>query len=165
MQFSTNRELPARRSMLRASVKLALSLATSIQSISRNKKAVVSHTPTASASGLIPGFSTVPVNNPQHTMGTNAENGQVVSTVNDWGHLGQTIESQRASAPYYAGHCISLGLKKFENSRSVQFVGSPASEQSAHHAADQATWTAATAVMVSTTPAATTGQIGVIGLV
>jgi hypothetical protein len=45
------------------------------------------------------------------------------------------------------------------------FVGSPASEQSAHHAADQATWTATTAVMVSATPAATTGQMVVIGFV
>jgi hypothetical protein len=42
------------------------------------------------------------------------------------------------------------------------FVGSPASEQSAHHAADQATGTAATAVMVSTTPAATTGRTVVV---
>jgi hypothetical protein len=39
-----------------------------------------------------------------------------------------------------------------------KFAGSPASEQSAHHAADQATWTAApAAVMVSTIPAATLG--------
>ena len=46
-----------------------------------------------------------------------------------------------------------------------KFVGSPASEQSAHHAAYQATWAANTAVMVSTTPAATTGQMAVIGFV
>jgi hypothetical protein len=45
------------------------------------------------------------------------------------------------------------------------FVGSPASEQSAHHAANQSTWTATTAVMVSTTPAATTGRTVVIRFV
>jgi hypothetical protein len=32
-----------------------------------------------------------------------AENGQVVSTVNDWGHLCRMIESQRASAPTMPG--------------------------------------------------------------
>jgi hypothetical protein len=42
-----------------------------------------------------------------------------------------------------------------------KFVGSPASEQSAY----QATWAANTAVMVSTTPAATARQIAVIGFV
>jgi hypothetical protein len=46
-----------------------------------------------------------------------------------------------------------------------KFVGSPASEQSAHHAADQATRTATPAVMLSTTPAATMGQMAVIGFV
>src|ERR1700693_6212783 len=47
-----------------------------------------------------------------------------------------------------------------------KFVGSPASEQSAHHAADQATWTATTAVVVvSTSRAATMGQMVVIGIV
>jgi hypothetical protein len=53
--------------------------------------------------------------------------------------------------------------KKFKNSRSVQFVGSPASEKSAHHAADEATRTAATAVMVRTTSVTTTGPMVVIG--
>jgi hypothetical protein len=45
-------------------------------------------------------------------------------------------------------------------------AGSPASEQSAHHAADQTTWTATAtiAVMVSTTPATTMGQMVVIGI-
>src|SRR5580700_7524535 len=56
--------------------------------------------------------------------------------------------------------------KEFKNSRSAQIVGSPVSEQPTHHAADQA-WTApATAsIMVSTTPAATTGRMVVIGFV
>ena len=45
----------------------------------------------------------------------------------------------------------------------AQFIGSPASEQSAHHAANQSTWT--TAVMVNATPAATTGRMVVIGFV
>src|ERR1700722_3069282 len=50
--------------------------------------------------------------------------------------------------------------------RPVQFVGLPPSEQSAHHAADQADWTAnSTTVVVSTTPAATTGHMVVIELV
>jgi hypothetical protein len=108
----------------------------------------------------------VPVNNQHHTMGTNCRNRQVVSSVNDWGHLCQTIESQRASAPSIPG-TADRADRRIENSRSVQIVGSPASEQSAHHAADQATWTAtaATAVMVSTTLAATTGQMVVIGFV
>jgi hypothetical protein len=43
--------------------------------------------------------------------------------------------------------------------------GSPASEQSAYHAANQSTWTATTAVVVSTTPAATTGRTVVVGFV
>jgi len=45
----------------------------------------------------------------------------------------------------------------------AQFIGSPASEQSAHHAANQSTWTASAAVMVSTTPAAMSGRTVVIG--
>jgi hypothetical protein len=84
--------------------------------------------------------------------------------------------SRRMFEPPRNGHhqprtlCRTLliaGPNKFENSRSVQFVGSPTSEQSAHHAADQASWTATAtpAVMVSTTPAATTGQMVVIGFV
>jgi hypothetical protein len=75
------------------------------------------------------------------------------------------FESQCASAPTMPCTADPRGPKKFENSRSVQFAGSPASEQSAHHAADQATRTATTAVMVSTTPAATTGQTIAIGFV
>ncbi len=43
--------------------------------------------------------------------------------------------------------------------------GSPASEQSAHYAANQSTWTAIAAVMVSTTPTVTTGQTSFIGFV
>src|SRR5882672_8796095 len=39
-----------------------------------------------------------------------------------------------------------------------EFAGSSASEQAAHHAADQADWTADTAVMVSTTAATTAGR-------
>jgi hypothetical protein len=56
---------------------------------------------------------------------------------------------------------------KFKNSRFAQFVGSPVSEQPAHHAADQAAWTApaTTAVMVNTTRATTTGRMVVIGFV
>jgi len=46
-----------------------------------------------------------------------------------------------------------------------QFVGSPASEQSAHYAANQSTWTAIAAVMVSTTPTVTTGRTSFIGSV
>jgi transposase len=50
------------------------------------------------------------------------------------GHPCQTIESQRARiGAYYAGAILVARPEKFENSRSVQFVGSPASEQSAHH--------------------------------
>jgi hypothetical protein len=44
------------------------------------------------------------------------------------------------------------------------FVGSPASEQSANHAADQANGSAAAAVMVSTA-APTTGRTVIIGFV
>jgi hypothetical protein len=47
--------------------------------------------------------------------------------------------------------------------RAVKSAGSPASEQSAHHAADQADWTAATAVMVSTAAATTAGRRGFTG--
>src|SRR5712691_11723184 len=50
------------------------------------------------------------------------------------------------------------------STRAAKFAGSPASEQSAHHAADQAAWTAATAVMVSTA-ATTTGLRGFSGFV
>jgi hypothetical protein len=39
--------------------------------------------------------------------------------------------------------------------RAAKFAGSPASEQSAHHAADQANWTADTALMASTAAATT----------
>ena len=46
--------------------------------------------------------------------------------------------------------------------RAVKFAGSPASEQSAHHAANQSTWTATTAVMAA---AATAGRTVVIGFV
>ena len=45
----------------------------------------------------------------------------------------------------------------------AQFIGSPASEQSAHHAANQPTWTATAAVVVTST--VTTGRRGVIGFV
>ena len=41
-------------------------------------------------------------------------------------------------------------------------LGSPASKQSAHHAANQSTWPATTAVMA---PAATAGRTVVIGFV
>jgi hypothetical protein len=100
-------------------------------------------------------------------MGTNAENGQVVSTVNDWGHLCQTIESQRASAPTLPGTADRADRRGLRTHAPYNWFGSPASEQSAHHAADQAAWTATatTAVMVSTTPAAMTGQMVVIGFV
>jgi hypothetical protein len=48
----------------------------------------------------------------------------------------------------------------------LQLVGSPASEQSAHHAAYQtAGATTTAAVMTGATPAATTGQMLVIGIV
>lgn len=47
----------------------------------------------------------------------------------------------------------------------LQFVGSPASEQSAHYATNQSTWTATAAVMVSTAPTVTTGQTSFIGFV
>src|SRR5258708_1102288 len=50
-----------------------------------------------------------------------------------------------------------------QSTRAVKFAGSPASEQSAHHAADHANWTADTAVMAST--AATTGRRGFSGFV
>src|SRR5882762_3699822 len=39
------------------------------------------------------------------------------------------------------------------STRAAKFAGSPASEQSAHHAADQANWTADTAVMAGTAAA------------
>jgi hypothetical protein len=39
------------------------------------------------------------------------------------------------------------------------------SEQSAHHAADQATGTATTAMMVSATPAATMARMVIIGII
>ncbi|MDB5514789.1 MAG: hypothetical protein JWQ17_1547, partial [Tardiphaga sp.] len=61
-------------------------------------------------------------------------------------------------------HREALLIARTGNQRSVQFVGSPASEQSSHHAANQSTWTAAAAV-VSTTAAATTGRTVVIGFV
>ena len=48
------------------------------------------------------------------------------------------------------------------STRAAKFAGSPASEQSAHHAANQCTWTAATAVMAA---AATAGRTVVIGFV
>ena len=68
------------------------------------------------------------------------------------------LHGERAKLMHY--HCNSV------IGRPVQFVGLPVSEQSAHHAADQATWTAPpTTVMVSTTPAATTGQMVIIELV
>jgi hypothetical protein len=54
--------------------------------------------------------------------------------------------------------------KTLANQHSVQFVGSPVSEQSAHHSANQSTWTTAV-VVVSATPAATTGRTVVIGFV
>ena len=47
----------------------------------------------------------------------------------------------------------------------MQFVGSPAPEQSAHHSANQCTWTATTVVMATTTSAATTGRTVLIGFV
>src|SRR6266700_7579969 len=47
--------------------------------------------------------------------------------------------------------------------RAVKFARSPASEQSAHHAADHANWTADTAVTASTAP--TTGRSGFSGFV
>jgi hypothetical protein len=78
----------------------------------------------------------------------------------------RSISNRSGSRTGDSNHEISRGLQKFESSRCVQPVASPASEQSAHHAADQATWTSATtAVMVSTTSAATMGQIVVIGFV
>jgi hypothetical protein len=55
--------------------------------------------------------------------------------------------------------------RKWRVDKPAAFVRSPASEQSAHHAANQSTWTATTTVMVSTTPAATTGRTVVIGFV
>jgi hypothetical protein len=45
-----------------------------------------------------------------------------------------------------------------------KFIGSPASEQSADYAADQANWTAATAVVVSAAAAVTTGPMVAIGI-
>ena len=74
----------------------------------------------------------------------------------------RAVKSQPASVPRGTA---DRGPKKFENSHFVQFAGSPASEQSSHHAANQFTWTAAAAVMVSTTPAATTGRTVVIGFI
>src|SRR5258708_14234039 len=50
------------------------------------------------------------------------------------------------------------------NPRAQLKCGSPASEQSAHHAANQSAWTA-TAVMASTAPAVTTGRRVIIGCV
>src|SRR6266851_1867331 len=50
-----------------------------------------------------------------------------------------------------------------ESRRAVKFAGSPASEQSAHHAAYQANWTADTAVMASTAAATTAGRRGFSG--
>jgi hypothetical protein len=49
--------------------------------------------------------------------------------------------------------------------RPLQFVGSPASEQSAHDAANQSNWAATAAVMLSTTPIVTIGQTSFIGFV
>jgi len=46
--------------------------------------------------------------------------------------------------------------------KGLEFIGSPVSEQAPHHAADQSTWTATTAVTAS---AATTGGTVVTGFV
>ena len=46
--------------------------------------------------------------------------------------------------------------------KGLEFIGSPVSEQAPHHAADQSTWTATTAVMA---PAAAAGRAVVNGFV
>jgi hypothetical protein len=68
--------------------------------------------------------------------------------VDAWRHLLQQPEPFSDDLKLDEGEARDIaprtgrGPNKFENSRSVQFVGSPTSEQSAHHAADQASWTA-----------------------
>ena len=49
-------------------------------------------------------------------------------------------------------------ISDWERSDRLHSVGLPASEQSAHHAADQSDWTAATAVMMNATAATTAGR-------
>ncbi len=72
--------------------------------------------------------------------------------------LGPTrgIEAQRASAPTMPGTADRTDRRSLRTHAPYNLFGSPASEQSAHHAADQAARTATTAMMVSTTPVAAT---------
>jgi len=55
----------------------------------------------------------------------------------------------------WAGSHLRLG----ERSDRLRSVGSPASEQSAHHAANQSNWTANPAVMMRTTAATTADRL------